>query len=75
MSWEQPPLGLMTFEEAVAWMRAHPERQPFRCAFCGKTQEQVKQLIAGPCAYICDECAELCHAILVEQNAHQPSGA
>ena len=32
-----------------------------RCAFCGKTQDQVQRLIAGPGVYICNECVELCH--------------
>ena len=35
-----------------------------RCAFCGKTQEQVKRLIAGPGVYICDECVMLCNEII-----------
>lgn len=35
-----------------------------RCSFCGKTQEQVKKLIAGPNVYICDECVDLCYDIL-----------
>ena len=38
-----------------------------RCSFCGKTQDQVKKLIAGPEVYICDECVELCNEILEEE--------
>ena len=38
-----------------------------KCSFCGKTQEQVKKLIAGPDVYICDECVELCNEILDEE--------
>jgi ATP-dependent Clp protease ATP-binding subunit ClpX len=38
-----------------------------KCSFCGKTQEQVKKLIAGPEVYICDECVELCNEILDEE--------
>ena len=34
-----------------------------KCSFCGKTQDQVKKLIAGPEVYICDECVELCNEI------------
>ncbi len=38
-----------------------------QCSFCGKTQDQVKKLIAGPNVYICDECVELCNEILDEE--------
>ena len=38
-----------------------------QCSFCGKTQDQVKKLIAGPDVYICDECVELCNEILDEE--------
>lgn len=37
-----------------------------KCSFCGKSQEQVRRLIAGPDVYICDECIELCHNIVDE---------
>jgi len=38
-----------------------------KCSFCGKSQKQVKTLIAGPGVYVCDECIELCNEILVER--------
>ncbi|PKM70536.1 MAG: ATP-dependent Clp protease ATP-binding subunit ClpX, partial [Firmicutes bacterium HGW-Firmicutes-18] len=38
-----------------------------RCSFCGKTQDQVKRLIAGPNVYICNECVELCKEIIDEE--------
>ena len=38
-----------------------------KCSFCGKTQDQVKKLIAGPDVCICDECIELCNEILDEE--------
>lgn len=38
-----------------------------RCSFCGKGQEEVKKLIAGPTVYICDECVELCTEIIAEE--------
>jgi ATP-dependent Clp protease ATP-binding subunit ClpX len=38
-----------------------------KCSFCGKTQKQVKKLIAGPGVYICDECIDLCNEIIVEE--------
>jgi ATP-dependent Clp protease ATP-binding subunit ClpX len=37
------------------------------CSFCGKSQEEVKKLIAGPSVYICDECIELCNEIIEEE--------
>lgn len=37
------------------------------CSFCGKTQDEVRKLVAGPGVYICDECVELCNEILVEE--------
>ncbi len=45
----------------------------FRCSFCGKSQEEVKKLIAGPTVYICDECIELCNEIMVEEWAQEKS--
>ncbi|HMQ10774.1 MAG TPA: ATP-dependent Clp protease ATP-binding subunit ClpX [Oligoflexia bacterium] len=38
------------------------------CSFCGKSQKEVKKLIAGPTVYICDECIELCNDIILEEN-------
>ena len=38
-----------------------------KCSFCGKTQKQVKKLIAGPAVYICDECIDLCNDIIAEE--------
>lgn len=43
------------------------DTKQLRCSFCGKTQEQVKRLIAGPSVYICDECIELCSEIIEEE--------
>lgn len=43
-----------------------------RCSFCGKSQRQVKKLIAGPAVYICDECVKLCNEIVEEEFA-EPS--
>lgn len=40
-----------------------------KCSFCGKSQKQVQQLIAGPAVYICDECVELCNEIIEERLA------
>ncbi|MEK7244202.1 MAG: ClpX C4-type zinc finger protein, partial [Thermodesulfobacteriota bacterium] len=38
------------------------------CSFCGKDQNEVKKLVAGPTAYICDECIELCRCIVEEES-------
>jgi ATP-dependent Clp protease ATP-binding subunit ClpX len=38
------------------------------CSFCGKSQEEVKKLVAGPSVYICDECIELCNDIIAEEQ-------
>ena len=46
--------------------RENDKERNVRCSFCGKTQEQVEKLIAGPGVYICDECIELCMAIVGE---------
>ena len=40
-----------------------------KCSFCGKSQKQVKKLIAGPGVYICDECIDLCNEIIEEELA------
>lgn len=48
--------------------RFEDRKSPYRCSFCGKTQEQVRKLIAGPNdIYICDECVELCAEIIDEE--------
>lgn len=48
--------------------RENDKERTVRCSFCGKTQEQVDKLIAGPGVYICDECIELCMGI-IDENA------
>src|SRR5947209_620445 len=44
-----------------------------RCSFCGKSQNEVKKLIAGPGVYICDECIELCNDIIAEEREREES--
>ena len=44
-----------------------------KCSFCGKSQEEVKKLIAGPTVYICDECIDLCNDIIVEEWSKEKS--
>ncbi|HWH37315.1 MAG TPA: ATP-dependent Clp protease ATP-binding subunit ClpX [Candidatus Limnocylindrales bacterium] len=45
---------------------------PYRCSFCGKSQEQVRKLIAGQGVYICDECINLCQEIIEEEMLDAP---
>ncbi|MDN6597584.1 MAG: ATP-dependent Clp protease ATP-binding subunit ClpX, partial [Lentilactobacillus parabuchneri] len=42
---------------------------PITCSFCGKTQDQVKKIVAGPGVYICNECIDLCKEIIDEELA------
>jgi ATP-dependent Clp protease ATP-binding subunit ClpX len=44
-------------------------KEPLHCSFCGKSQHEVRKLIAGPTVYICDECVELCKDILQEEKS------
>src|SRR5712671_5100424 len=46
-----------------------------QCSFCGKSPEEVQRLIAGPTAYICDECIDLCNDILLEEGVAEPRKA
>ena len=43
------------------------EKGQLKCSFCGKSQDQVRKLVAGPGVYICDECIELCTEIVEEE--------
>jgi ATP-dependent Clp protease ATP-binding subunit ClpX len=47
--------------------RRETTQENLTCSFCGKSQEEVKKLIAGPAVYICDECIELCNDIIAEE--------
>src|ERR1044071_2667535 len=49
--------------------RATDSNEQLLCSFCGKSQRQVKKLIAGPGVYICDECIDLCNEIIDEELA------
>lgn len=48
-------------------MPKYDEKKQLKCSFCGKNQDQVRRLIAGPGVYICDECIELCSEIIVDE--------
>ena len=48
-------------------MSEHIDEGDFNCSFCGKSQHEVRKLIAGPNVFICDECVELCNDIIREE--------
>jgi ATP-dependent Clp protease ATP-binding subunit ClpX len=48
-------------------MVKYDEKKQLKCSFCGKNQDQVRRLIAGPGVYICDECIELCSEIIADE--------
>ena len=48
-------------------MAKNEDKKQLKCSFCGKNQEQVKRLIAGPGVYICDECIDLCSEIITDE--------
>lgn len=50
-------------------MTKYDESKQLKCSFCGKSQDQVRRLVAGPNVYICDECIELCQDIIKEELA------
>ena len=43
-------------------------KRVYRCSFCGKSQTEVKTLVAGPGVFICDECVQLCQAIIAKER-------
>lgn len=47
------------------------EKGQLKCSFCGKNQDQIRKLVAGPGVYICDECIELCNEIIEEEYGQQ----
>jgi ATP-dependent Clp protease ATP-binding subunit ClpX len=50
---------------------AHRDGDVLRCSFCGKSQHEVRKLIAGPTVYICNECVEVCLDIIAEDRVHE----
>ena len=45
-------------------MKVESQSDKLHCSFCGKSQDEVKKLIAGPSVYICNECVDLCNDII-----------
>ncbi len=56
-------------------MKKRDDNANLSCSFCGKSQKEVKKLIAGPTVYICDECIELCNDIIAEEYGQEEAGA
>ena len=56
-------------------MRKKEDATNLACSFCGKSQKEVKKLIAGPTVYICDECIELCNDIIAEEASRETEAA
>jgi ATP-dependent Clp protease ATP-binding subunit ClpX len=56
-------------------MKKRDDDSNLSCSFCGKSQREVKKLIAGPTVYICDECIELCNDIIAEEYGHEEASA
>ena len=54
-------------------MKKRDDDANLSCSFCGKSQREVKKLIAGPTVYICDECIELCNDIIAEEYGQEES--
>ena len=52
-------------------MKKRDDNANLSCSFCGKSQKEVKKLIAGPTVYICDECIELCNDIIAEEYGQE----
>lgn len=58
-------------------MPKQDDNKQYKCSFCGKSQDQVKRIIAGPGVYICDECVDLCGEIIkeeIDENAEVQAG-
>ena len=53
-------------------MARYDDKKQVKCSFCGKTQEQVNRIVAGPGVYICNECIELCSEIIEEEYEDVP---
>jgi ATP-dependent Clp protease ATP-binding subunit ClpX len=67
------PAGRSETEGAIPLARPTESNEQLLCSFCGKSQRQVKKLIAGPGVYICDECIDLCNEIIDEELTAPPT--
>jgi len=67
------PAGRSETEGVIPLARPTESNEQLLCSFCGKSQRQVKKLIAGPGVYICDECIDLCNEIIDEELTAPPT--
>ncbi|HEY0319849.1 MAG TPA: ClpX C4-type zinc finger protein [Pyrinomonadaceae bacterium] len=60
------------------WLKrtlAHPFSTKLHCSFCGKSDKEIKRLIAGPRVFICNECIDICNNIIADDIALESTGA
>jgi epoxyqueuosine reductase QueG len=55
-----------TATESTLRLLARKVKHVLRCSFCGKSENEVKKLVAGPHAYICDECINICNQVIAD---------
>ena len=57
----------------LSWLRNRPStRRELACSFCGRSEHQVTNLVAGPRVFICDDCVDQCSAIIAAERAGKP---
>jgi ATP-dependent Clp protease ATP-binding subunit ClpX len=67
---ERGPLLILYTRQAIM-SKKNDASEDLLCSFCGKSQDEVKKLIAGPSVYICDECIQLCNEIIAEEYSQE----
>src|SRR5450631_1949295 len=63
------PGGTLLRKARMSKVTSKDSKDTLHCSFCGKSQHEVRKLIAGPTVYICDECVELCKDIIQEEKS------
>jgi hypothetical protein len=67
------PAAYQLEEGSMANADVKGRRRDSRCSFCGKGQDQVRKLVAGPGVFICNECVELCTEVLASEEGPRPA--
>lgn len=67
LAWSATGTSIRIFGTVEDWRRWMMKRARSNCSFCGKSEETVRKLIAGPDVFICDECVDLCNELIVEE--------
>src|SRR5438477_577890 len=73
MQYVKPAISTICMGQAEPMARPREGNVALKCSFCGKSQIDVRKLIAGPTVYICDECIELCNDIIAEEWEEEKS--